>query len=230
MKRHKTNTNLLLHYDKTYQGIPVMASKGPLVVNHLARLHMLMLTALRRHHRIYAIRFDLRLPEDKSMRPSDALTNNVIQRFVASYKKKIQIDRSRARSTNHRAHDSDVLYAWSRETAKQDHQHYHGIIFLNHDAYNSLGFFELGRNNNYNRLIESWASALKIPVHNTKGLVNISKNAACRIDIGDRDSQKAFFERASYICKAATKQYGNGQHGFGCSAVRRKPPTAAPTR
>ena len=194
-----------------------MAGRGPLVVNHLNRLHMLMLTALRRHHRVYAIRFDLRLPADKSMHPSDALTNNIIQRFYAAYKKKIQIDRSRARSNNNRAHDSDVLYAWARETAHQEQQHYHGMIFLNHDAYNSLGSFELGRRNNYNRLIESWASALKIPVEKTAGLVHIPKNATYRINIGDRESQKVFFERASYLCKATTKQYGNGHHGFNCS-------------
>lgn len=217
MIRHKTNTNLLLHYDNTYQGLPVMAGKGPFVVNHLNRLNMLMLAALRRHARIYAIRFDLRLPTDKSVHPNDALTNNVIQRFYAAYKTKIQIDRKRARSINNRVHDSDVLYAWARETAQQEHQHYHGIIFLNHDAYNSLGNFELGRRNNYNRLVESWASALKIPVERAAGLVHIPKNATYRIEIGDRESQKAFFERASYLCKATTKQYGNGQHGFNCS-------------
>ncbi|WP_409513566.1 inovirus-type Gp2 protein [Pseudomonas aeruginosa] len=25
------------------------------------------------------------------------------------------------------------------------------------------------------------------------------------------------FHRASYLCKVASKAYGNGQHGFGCS-------------
>ncbi|HIE1827244.1 TPA: YagK/YfjJ domain-containing protein [Pseudomonas aeruginosa] len=57
----------------------------------------------------------------------------------------------------------------------------------------------------------------KIPVEKAAGLVHIPKNATYRIDIDDRESQKIFFRRASYICKAATKQYGNGQHGFGCS-------------
>ena len=217
MKRHKINTNLSLHYNDTYQGLPVMVGKGPFVVNHLFQLQHLMVSALTRHHRIYAIRFDLRLPKDKSARPIDALTNNVIQRFYASYKNKIQIDRKRAKSANSRTHDSYVLYAWAREIASQEQQHYHGIVFLNHDAYNSLGTFELGRRNNYNRLVESWASALKIPVEKAASLVHIPKNATYRIDIDDRESQKRFFRRASYICKAATKQYGNGQHGFGCS-------------
>lgn len=217
MKRHKTNTNLSLYYNDTYQGLPVMVSKGPFVANHLFQLQHLMVSALARHHRICAIRFDLRLPEDKSTHPTDALTNNVIQRFYASYKKKIQIDRIRAKSINNRAHGSDVLYAWAREIASQEQQHYHGIVFLNYDAYNSLGTFELGRRNNYNRLVESWASALKIPIEKAAGLVHIPKNATYRVDIDDRESQKRFFRRASYICKAATKQYGNGQHGFNCS-------------
>ncbi|MDP5798607.1 inovirus-type Gp2 protein [Pseudomonas aeruginosa] len=217
MKRHQKNTNLLLHYDNTYQDLPVMEDKGPFVSNHLSQLFTVMLSALVRHHRIYAIRFDLCLPADKSMHPSDALTNNIIKRFYASFKEKIKHDRKRAASINKRAHNSDVLYAWARESASQDQQHYHGIIFLNHDAYNSLGTYELGRKNNYNRLLESWASALRIPVEKAVGLVNIPPNATYRIDASDRESQKIFFRRASYLCKATTKQYGTGQHGFDCS-------------
>ncbi|HBP1943289.1 TPA: inovirus Gp2 family protein [Pseudomonas aeruginosa] len=217
MKRHQTNTNLLLHKENTYQGLPVMEGKGPFLVNHLSQLLTVMVSALARHHRVYAIRFDLRLPADKSMHPHDALTNNVIKRFYASYKEKIKHDRKRAVSINNRAHDSSVLYAWARETANQEQQHYHGIVFLNHDAYNSLGTYELGRKNNYNRLLESWASALKIPIEKAVGLVHIPQNATYRIDAFDKESQKIFFRRASYLCKATTKQYGNGQHGFGCS-------------
>ncbi|MCO2952435.1 inovirus Gp2 family protein, partial [Pseudomonas aeruginosa] len=34
---------------------------------------------------------------------------------------------------------------------------------------------------------------------------------------GDHGELADLFHRASYLCKAATKSYGDGQHGFGCS-------------
>ncbi|WP_312595457.1 YagK/YfjJ domain-containing protein [Stutzerimonas nitrititolerans] len=151
-----------------------------------------------------------------------ALTNNVIKRFYASFKEKIKHDRKRARLTNSRAHDSDVLYAWARETAYKGQQHYHGIIFLNHDAYNSLGIFELGRKNNYNRLIESWASALQIPVEKAVGLVHIPKNAAYRIDACDRESQKTFFKGLVIFAKRQPSSMGTGNTALTAANVKRQ--------
>lgn len=71
------------------------------------------------------------------------------------------------------------------------------------------------------RMQEAWASALKCEVEQVQGLVEIPKNAEYRVDRnvrpGNVDQLPELFHRASYLCKAATKRYGDGAHGFGCS-------------
>lgn len=71
------------------------------------------------------------------------------------------------------------------------------------------------------RMQEAWASALKCEFEQVKGLVEIPKNAEYRVDRnvrpGNVDQLPELFYRASYLCKAATKRYGDGAHGFGYS-------------
>lgn len=69
----------------------------------------------------------------------------------------------------------------------------------------------------FNRLHEAWASALGLPVSAVSGLVHVPDNAYYFLRRDDQASIAAFFFRASYMCKAATKVYGNGGHGFGSS-------------
>jgi hypothetical protein len=90
---------------------------------------------------------------------------------------------------------------------------------LNYDAFNALGKFESGRSNMFNRLEEAWASALGLPVEAVRGLVEIPSNPTYCLRRNDPQGQADFFYRASYLCKAATKVYGDGQHGFGASRI-----------
>ncbi|MNY80024.1 hypothetical protein D3C86_2209050 [compost metagenome] len=69
----------------------------------------------------------------------------------------------------------------------------------------------------FNRLVEAWASALRLSVEVMSGLVEIPNNPSYPINRDDPVGQEAFFYRASYLCKSATKAYGDGSHGFGCS-------------
>ncbi|MNG32610.1 hypothetical protein D3C84_1186660 [compost metagenome] len=71
------------------------------------------------------------------------------------------------------------------------------------------------------RLQEAWASALGLSVDQVEGLLEIPVNATYRVDryvgFGEEDQLPALFHRASYLCKAATKSYGDRQHSFGAS-------------
>ena len=71
----------------------------------------------------------------------------------------------------------------------------------------------------FNRLAQAWASALGLSVEDVRGLVEIPANPAYCIRRNDPQSQADFFYRASYLCKVATKVYGNGLHGFGASRL-----------
>ncbi|MNC57648.1 hypothetical protein D3C75_1073260 [compost metagenome] len=95
--------------------------------------------------------------------------------------------------------------------------HYHVLILLNRDAFTALGKFELRRENIFNRLVEGWASALRLSPDECNGLVHIPDNPTYHLDRDDGREQRELFFRASYLCKAATKAYGDGQHGFGYS-------------
>ncbi|MCS9525298.1 inovirus Gp2 family protein [Pseudomonas aeruginosa] len=77
------------------------------------------------------------------------------------------------------------------------------------------------RRNLVARLQEAWASALQLSVDQVDGLVHITDNATYRIyqnvPDGKLDELPELFRRASYLCKAATKSYGNRQRGFDTS-------------
>lgn len=216
--RHPGNANLKLFYGSPYKGLPVQADKGPFVCNYLDRLHLTVSRALAHYPRVFAFRVDLRLPVGPLL-PGYAYTNEVIDRFIESFKAKIKHNRGRARLENKYAHDSDVRYVWAREQGQHGRPHHHLAILLNQDAFSALGKFEPGRDNMFNRLAEAWASALGLPVEAVRGLVEIPRNPLYRLHRDDPEGQAAFFYRTSYLCKAATKAFGDGSHGFGCSRI-----------
>lgn len=216
MIRNPKNTNLRLHFEDNYQGFPVQTKHGPLTVEYLDSLYLTMQRALTEHLRVFAFRVDLRLPENID---SDfGLSSNIlIQRFIESFKAKIRHNRIQAKQKHGRAHDTSVRYVWAREVGHHDRPHFHFVIFLNNDAFCSLGVFESGRDNMFNRLQEAWASALGLSVNSVRGLVEIPRNPCYYLRRDDRTSMAGLFYRASYLCKMATKSYGNGCHGFGAS-------------
>jgi hypothetical protein len=218
MIRHPDNSNLTLHYDNTFGECPVMAEKGPFIREYLQTLHTTMLRALDDHPRTFAFRFDLRLPTDKPL-PDDAYTNWVIYRFIESLKAKIWNDRATASQQYGRAHDTRVRYVWAREIGEGGRPHHHFLMLLNQDAYHRVGRFNSEQDNMFNRLQEAWASALELDVADVAGLVEIPKNGTFYLARGDEQAFAHAFHRASYFCKVATKQYGQGCHCFGSSRV-----------
>jgi hypothetical protein len=216
MTRHPTNQNLTLFYEGMYLGLPVQFDKGPFVLEYLHRLHHTVACAINQYRRVFAFRFDLRLPAGQNTACLN-YENEVIDRFIESFKAKIKHNRQMAFRENRHAHDSVVRYVWTRELGQQGRPHYHLAILLNYDAFCSLGKFSPGRDNMFNRLQEAWASALSLPIEATNGLVEIPANPYYHLYRDNHESLAQFFFRASYLCKAATKFFSNGSHGFGAS-------------
>ena len=218
MKRHPENSNLTLCLEDHYRGQPIQVSKGPFVRSYLRRLDWVVCRALDDYSRVFAFRFDLRFPTAQEL-PDYLYTNKVMDRFLASFKAKIKQNRLKAGLLRRYIHDSNVRYVWAREIGYLGKPHYHALILLNQDAFTALGKFELGRDNIFNRLVEAWASALRLSVDEVSGLVHIPENPAYYLHRDDERGQGELFYRASYLCKSATKAYGDGQHGFGASRV-----------
>lgn len=214
--RHSGNHNLHRYNDDTFEGFSIMRDKGPFIQNYLEILHETMQQALEHYPRVFTFRVDLRFPIEFDF---SELTNSndVIRRFFESLKAKIKYNRDMARRTNKYAHNCKVRYVWAREFGEQGRPHYHAAILLNRDAYRTLGYFASERNNLFNRLESAWASALGWPVEEIEGLVHIPERSAYRLNRNDWREQNDFFHRASYLCKEATKAYGNRQHAFGSS-------------
>lgn len=71
----------------------------------------------------------------------------------------------------------------------------------------------------FNRLNQAWASALGLPLHAVTGLVHIPTGARYHLHRDDHEGIARFFKMTSYLCKAATKSFENGGHGFGASRI-----------
>lgn len=95
--------------------------------------------------------------------------------------------------------------------------HYHLLILLNQDAFYTVGRLDSENVNMFHRLEQAWAYALRLPVTAVQGLVEVPVNAEYRVHRNDPAGQSALFERASYLCKTATKPFGNGYHVFDSS-------------
>ncbi|UQY32967.1 inovirus Gp2 family protein [Pseudomonas fulva] len=217
--RHPANTNLHLHYDNTFAGFRLMRDKGPFIREYLSDLKHTIELALAEYPRLLAFRVDLRLPQGVEL-PDYAYTNQVISRFFESFTKKIQYHQERVAERGY-SRGCKVRYVWSREVGQGGRQHYHLLILLNRDAYYTIGRLGSDRVNMISRLEDSWVGALRLSVDQVRGLVHIPKDAEYRIDREIRrdevDELHELFYRASYLCKVATKSYGDRQRSFGTS-------------
>lgn len=213
---HPINKNHHLHYDPYFRGLPVMAAHLPMVSEMLESLHDVISSALSQYSRVFAFRFDLHLPIWVNADPS-GFANTVISKFVDSLKAKIRHNRDRAKATAGGAHDTKVRYFWVREVGDFGRVHYHCVVLLNADSFKWLGTYQSSGSNMAIRVYEAWASALGLNVEQAKGLVNFPEHPSYVLTRDAPESIANFFHRASYLCKARTKQYGHGHQSYNAS-------------
>ncbi|WP_144203410.1 inovirus Gp2 family protein [Shewanella sp. KCT] len=180
--------------------------------------------------KVFAVRVDLRLFDGISV--SD---NSVMTRFIESLKAQIEADYlSKRKEAQSVVHKSDVFYIWVREQGQDGKVHFHVCLFLNGNAYSSLGSFELGRNNLYNRIHKAWASALQklcywqesLDVDDVHGTIHFPLNGRYRLNRNEEGAEQQFEKllyRLSYFAKVDTKYYGSRVRHYGCSRIPPKP-------
>jgi len=187
-----------------------MTSRGPLAAEHLAALKSTIDTALLCHPRVFAFRVDLRYPPAWNHGEDPGAD---VSRLFAAFKGRIKSSLVSRASV----HGSSVHYVWCREETVPGLPHFHVLILLNRDAFFTLGSFELGRMNMFNRLVDSWASALGLPSLQAHPLVHIPENPSYEVRRDEPASIAALFYRCSYLCKIDTKPFGTGCRTFGTS-------------
>ncbi|PJE53689.1 inovirus Gp2 family protein [Marinomonas sp. BSi20584] len=202
-----------LYYGSKYQGVRVYTKKGALVENYLVKTFHTIKQAIKSNPRTFAIRFDLHFfPEIES---SESF---IITKFFESLKAQIKANRTKASRNNVRTHLSDVRYVWCREREKSKNAHYHVLLLFNADAFDSLGKVNAHEGNMAGRIKKAWASALGCLVEDIDTLVHFCEKGTYKIMPSNYETQlPLLLYRASYLCKAITKDFGDYRHAFGCS-------------
>lgn len=210
------NKNHRLYSDEVYQSLPVMNGHYPMIEDYLRVLHEVLTKAMHQYRRVFAFRVDLHFPVGTGW-GHDEFYNSVVSRFIESFKAKIRHNRALTSKASTYAHSTKVRYFWVREVGDCGRVHYHVAFLLNGEAFNWLGNYQSSAANMAHRVWGAWASALGESVERAKTLVHFPENPSYMIVRDDPASAAAFFHRASYLCKARTKQYGAGHHGYGAS-------------
>lgn len=214
--KHPTNANLHLGFDVAFRGMPVQEEYLPMVSEYLEDLHTTLQKAIDDYPRVMAVRFDPIIPTQISESMTLQDHQWLIQRFIRSLKAIIKHDRAMKRRAGW-APDTKVRYVWCREVGENGKPHYHFFLMLNRDAYHLPGRVGSPNENLFSRVSRAWYSALGVEWSPQELWIHVPQNPWYWIDKDDPESLARAFYRASYMCKAETKQYGLGLRAFGNS-------------
>ena len=187
-----------------------------MVTGYLAALQKALENALDDYPRVVAIRFDPVIPNVLSDQMTVVNHNLLIPRFNASLKAIIKHDIKRRRKSNW-VPDTKVRIVWAREVGENGKVHYHFLLILNRGSYHMPGKACSPKENLVSRISRAWYRALRVQWNPQNPWIHVPKNPTYWIDRDDPESFRRAFYRASYLCKANTKQYGLGMRAFGAS-------------
>lgn len=202
-------------------------SHGPLNKYQLKRIEQTIDKALDEYPRVLAVRVELHMPvcrplcdmliEDDYARTDAA----AISRFNASLNAKLKHYELKQKKAGKRVRETLSRIVWAREFCPTNNKkHYHVLLLLNRDAFNSLGSFE-GNGGTLLRLIrEAWMSAVNLIYPKNRELVKIPDNPCYYVNAKDGKQSKAYRElifRSSYLAKEKSKCFTDGERNFGCS-------------
>lgn len=216
LQTHPSNANLHLNNSPVFNGLNIQENCLPMVSEYLQALYSTMQKTLSDYPRIMAFRIETTIPTEISDRMTLEDHRGLSARFLASLKAIIKHDRKRKRQ-NGWVPDTKVRYVWCREVGRNSKPHYHFFFLLNRDAYHMPGKACSPNENLISRVSRAWYSALGIVWNPQEPWVHVPDKPFYRIDRGDAESFQEAFYRASYLCKAKTKQYGLGMRVFGTS-------------
>ncbi len=199
-----------------YMGMPVYLQRGALLTRQLDAIYRMLTNALIVSPRSYAVRIDLRLPDDFDFSDTDVIT-----RFFKALDRLLDAADQQKTLEGKRVHPHRLQYCWVREWGRNEGKpHYHVVLMFNRDRYRTLGSFSADEGNLYTRIRQAWAIALQQSLADTARLVQIPKNAEYHLLSHSMEYEhdvKGLFYRLSYFAKVDTKRFGIGQRSFGTS-------------
>lgn len=218
--RHPLNDKLRLHYEDTYRSFDVQHwTDGPLVVQYLDRSLETLDAVTRINHSTFVFRVDLHFPSEMPRLPMHE-TNDVLARFFENFRNELN-----QRQTKY---STQLHNLWAREQVNSEKPHYHLMIMLNRNAYDSLGAFGpdgfgvYSFNNLYHRMMRSWLKAMGFDHDDPRfhQLIHVCNDPvtkepwSCILHRDDRIAMNEVMYMASYLCKAYSKPFGQRAHVF----------------
>ena len=191
-----------------YMGYKIMQEKGPFIEAHLNRLIETIHQALEQYSKVFAFRMDLRFPYGMQT-VSDEEASEALSRFLRYFKEAIESGLANKR------HKSKVRYCWCREVgARSGRLHYHLVILLNGNAYNSLGYYKSENRNLFSVICSCWARALRMDSSKVEETVHFPENCFYLLNRSSETKTSDLVYRASYLCKEGTKCFGDRRRNF----------------
>jgi hypothetical protein len=189
---------------------------GLLNHRHLQRSKETISKALDCHLRTFALRVDLRLPDELA-----SIDPAVISRFIASLRAKIKSDLKRKEREGKRVHPCTLRFLWVREFNQgEGKKHYHVVLLLNKDTYTFMGDYNKVSDSLASMISHAWTSALNVDSLRYKTLTHFPKNPWYSLNRNKDDFQDVyskFIYRIEYLAKLRSKCNGDGERNFGCS-------------
>ncbi|RSB14994.1 inovirus Gp2 family protein [Citrobacter farmeri] len=202
-------------------------SHGPLNKYQLKRIEQTIDKALDEYPRVMAIRVELHMPVcrplcDMLLADDYARTDAAaISRFNASLNAKIKHYELKQKKAGKRVRETSSRIVWAREFCPTNNKkHYHVLLLLNRDAFNSLGSFEGNKGTLLRIIREAWMSAIGLIYPKDKELVKIPENPCYYVNVKDGKLSEAYRKlifRSSYLAKEKSKCFTDGERNFGCS-------------
>lgn len=210
-----------LYNNPYFNGYPVQHHHGDLIQDILIANDEVLSQVISTHKRVAVFRFELKFPIHYKG------NLNVTSAFFDSLRSRLKNDLMIKSLKRDRDIDSEIGYVWVRELSSNLGWHYHVVLFLNYDVYNCFGLIKSKNNNIYNRILNSWATALGLTLIEASGLVHIDNNRVVKLDaksIDYVDMIHAVLYRLSYLAKLKTKPYSlnSGVRLYGTSTRNRK--------
>ena len=197
----------------SFRGLPVNTNNGYMSNSYLTSVYRTIMAALSSHPRTLAIRVDLSFPKGALM--GGVEINGAISRFIENLKYRIKKYNGSVMPCGRIKHHSDVRYIWVREQSTSDLPHFHVVLLLNGDSFNTLGSFTSYSDNLFHRIREAWNSALGFGCRSNENYIHVPENPCYRVN--QEQGLSELFYRVSYLCKVRTKHFSKHYDSFGCS-------------
>ncbi|NTZ39826.1 inovirus Gp2 family protein [Enterobacter sp. JMULE2] len=200
-------------------------------LHHQRRIKQTMLKALTHHSRVSLFRLDLHYPDTDIHYVMDY---EAISRFfkylneqLPAFQKR-KLKQLKLTKPDGYIHNTKIGHNWVREYGKETYfigkkLHYHVMLLLNADAFNSIRYNKGDTENLYTVIAKCWLKAIEVYDLKYSKLVHIPKNPVYefnRNDLAEKgidgiyDSMKG---RLDYLIKHKGKDVFNGKRSFGCS-------------